>query len=176
MSEPAPSFFPRLFLATRVFLRIVFDGRFAARVMMLGGSIQPEPTRPVFREAPPDAALQLLGLLQQSGRFVDFLQEDVSGFSDAEVGAAARVVHEGCSTVVREHFTIAPIRDEPEGARVTLREGFNASSVRLTGNVVGNPPFTGALIHRGWRVTQAKLPKVAEGHDTSILAAAEVEL
>jgi len=48
--------------------------------------------------------------------------------------------------------------------------------VRLTGNVVGRAPFTGSLTHRGWRVTETRLPKVAAGHDLSILAPAEVEL
>ena len=59
---------------------------------------------------------------------------------------------------------------------MTLPEGFNASEVRLIGNVVGKAPFTGILIHKGWRVTEVKLPKLAEAHDTAIVASAEVEL
>ena len=75
-----------------------------------------------------------------------------------------------------EHFSIEPVRTEPEGSRITLAEGFDAAAVSLTGKVVGQPPFTGNLGHRGWRVTDTRLPKLAEGHDASVIAQAEVEL
>ncbi len=130
----------------------------------------------VVREATPDAALQVLGLLQQEARFIDFIEEKVGSYSDAEIGAAARVVHEGCHKVLHEHFEFEPVRQEAENTRVSLPKGFDASAVRLTGNIVGDAPFTGTLVHRGWRVRKIKLPKLAEGHDPSILAAAEVEL
>jgi hypothetical protein len=130
----------------------------------------------VLHDTLPESALQLLALLQQEGRFVDFLEENVTAYSDAEIGGAARVVHEGCRKVIRDHLQIAPVREETEGARLTLPEGFDATAVRLTGNVVGQPPFTGTLMHRGWRVTEIKLPKLAEGHDVRVLAPAEVEL
>jgi hypothetical protein len=78
--------------------------------------------------------------------------------------------------VLREHFTIEPVRAEPEGSRITLEEGFDAAAVRLTGNVIGKPPFKGALSHRGWRASSARLPQLAEKHDARILAPAEVEL
>ncbi|AJR08851.1 DUF2760 domain-containing protein [Photobacterium gaetbulicola] len=131
---------------------------------------------PKLKTSTPDAALQLLSLLQQEARFIDFMQEDLKGFSDAEIGAAARVIHEGGQKVLTEYFSFAPVRDEEEETRITLPKGFNASEVRLTGNVVGEAPFTGTLIHRGWKVTDIKLPKLAEGHDAKIVAAAEVEL
>lgn len=130
----------------------------------------------VIKEASPDAALQLLGLLQKEARFIDFVQENVTAYSDADIGAAARVVHEGCSKVMRQHFELETVRKEPEGNRVTLPKGFDASAVRVTGNVVGEAPFTGTLVHRGWRVKAAHLPKITEGHDVAIVAAAEVEL
>lgn len=186
MVEPKLSLFARLMLVVRVFSRLLYDRDFAGAVhdlvhgelpcppgapMETGGSLQPP-----LKEPSPEAALQLLGLLQQGGRFVDFLEEDVSGFSDAEVGAAARVVHEGCRKVMHEHLSIEPVRLEEEGVRVTLESGFDASSIRVTGNVVGHPPFTGTLVHRGWRIRGVRLPKVAQGHDVGVLAPAEVEL
>ncbi|MGA7776140.1 MAG: DUF2760 domain-containing protein, partial [Paraburkholderia sp.] len=136
----------------------------------------PQPAPVVLKQATPDAALQLLGLLQRDARFVDFIEEDVANYSDADVGAAARVVHGGCRTVLREHFTIRPVRDEAEGSRITLPEGFDASAVRVTGNVVGKAPFTGSLSHRGWRVEEVRLPRLAESHDAKVIAPAEVEL
>lgn len=122
------------------------------------------------------AALQLLGLLQREARFVDFVQEDVAGYADAEIGAAARVVHQGCRKVLREHFSIAPVRAEAEGSRVTLAAGFDAAAVRLTGNVVGQAPFTGTLGHRGWRVDDVRLPQLTDDKAAAIVAQAEVEL
>jgi len=136
-----------------------------------------EPTPPVIiREATPDAALQVLGLLQKEARFLDFVQEDLSGHADADIGAVGRVVHEGCRKVLKNHIDLVTVRTETEGSRLTLPKGFDASSVRVSGNIVGEPPFTGTLIHRGWRAAAVNLPKMAEGHDASILAPAEVEL
>ncbi len=182
MSESTPSVFSRLALALATFLRILVDTRFAARVAELRAGDMPTapnapgPETPRLQAAEPNAGLQLLGLLQKEGRFIDFLEEDVGTYSDAEVGAAARVVHEGCKKTLEQHFVIEAMRTESEGARVTLAEGFDASAVRLTGNVVGQAPFTGHLVHRGWRVAETRLPQVAAGHDLAILAPAEVEL
>lgn len=184
MTEPKPSFFTRLALAFSALWRTLTDPDFAADLTRLRQGELPalpiaetaEVKPAAFKEAPPDAALQFLGLLQQEGRFIDFLQEDVTGYSDTEIGAAARVVHEGCRKALREHLSIESVRNEPEGARITLEEGFDASAVRLTGNVVGKPPFTGTLAHRGWCVKEVKLPRVTEGHNVRVLAPAEVEL
>jgi hypothetical protein len=198
MTDTNVSFLGRISLAVGTFFSILGDGEFAARVQRLrsGAPVPatpapvaapvaapapapapaPQPAAPVLKQASPDAALQLLGLLQRDARFIDFIEEDVAGYSDADIGAAARVVHGGCRTVLREHFTIRPVREEAEGSRVTLPEGFDATAVRLTGNVVGKAPFTGSLSHRSWRVDEVRLPKLAASHDASVIAAAEVEL
>ncbi|MGZ4969378.1 MAG: DUF2760 domain-containing protein [Methylobacter sp.] len=136
----------------------------------------PAPEPVVLKEATPDAALQLLGLLQKEARFIDFIKEDITAFSDADIGVAARVVHEGCNKAINEHFTLATVRNEQEGSKVTLQEGFDAATVRLTGNILGNAPFTGTLVHKGWQVTGIRLPKLTLGHNAAIVAPAEVEL
>jgi len=196
MTDSNVSFLGRISLSVGTFFSILGDGEFAARVQRLRSGAPataapvatpapvaapaptpaPQPAAPTLKQASPDAALQLLGLLQRDARFIDFVEEDVAGYSDADIGAAARVVHGGCRTVLREHFTIRPVREEAEGSRVTLPEGFDATAVRLTGNVVGKAPFTGSLSHRGWRVEDVRLPKLAASHDASVIAAAEVEL
>ncbi|MCC8404851.1 DUF2760 domain-containing protein [Paraburkholderia sp. MMS20-SJTN17] len=191
MSDSNPSFLGRISLAVGTFFSILGNGGFAADVLRLRNgekidaaatpapapAAQPKPQpAPVLKEATPDAALQLLGLLQRDARFIDFVEEDIKGYSDADIGAAARLVHEGCRATLREHFTIRPVRDEAEGSRVTLPEGFDASSVRLTGNVVGSAPFSGSISHRGWRVDDVRLPKLADGHNAKVIAPAEVEL
>lgn len=137
-------------------------------------TVKPATTK--LTDARPDAALQLLGLLQQEGRFLDFISEDVSKYSDTEIGAAARVVHEGCSKVIKQHFNVEPIRTEKENSHVTLQKGFSASENRITGNIVGSPPFSGTLLHRGWKVVKVNLPRLAPGHDVQVLAPAEIEL
>ncbi|GAB2863268.1 DUF2760 domain-containing protein [Pseudoduganella ginsengisoli] len=192
-----PSFGTRIALAISAFFRTLGNAEYAARIQRLDEPMAaptaaptpaptaaptaaptPAPTAApvILREATPDAALQLLSLLQREARLLDFTQESLNGYADADIGAAARVVHEGCAKVLREHFTIEPIRSELEGSRVTLEAGFDAASVRLTGNVVGQAPFKGSLSHRGWRATSVRLPKLAEAHDANVLAPAEVEL
>ena len=183
MARTTPSFFRRIGLAFSVLFnaeraaqlqRDDAEGEQPAADTQIAPAAEPQPV--IVRETTPEAALQLLGLLQREARFIDFVQEDVAAYSDADIGAAARVVHEGCRKVLGEHFSIEPVRSESEGSRITLAEGFDAAAVRLTGKVVGKPPFTGSLGHRGWRVTDTRLPKLADGHDGSVIAQAEVEL
>lgn len=136
----------------------------------------PAPEPVVLKEVTPNAALQLLGLLQKEARFIDFIKEDIAAFSDADIGVAARVVHEGCNKAINEHFTLAAVRNEQEGSKITLPQGFDAAAVRLTGNIVGAAPFTGTLVHKGWQITSIRLPKLTLGHNAAIVAPAEVEL
>ena len=187
--DAAPSFFKRIPIAFGAFFNSLSDPVYAGRVLGLRGraapvmataAVAPAPAPVVaaapLKEATPDAALQLLALLQRDARLIDFTQENLSAYSDADIGGAARLVHEGCVKVLREHFTLAPVRPEAEGSRITLNEGFDARAIRLTGNVVGQAPFQGALSHRGWRATEVRLPKLTEQHDATVLAQAEVEL
>jgi hypothetical protein len=182
--EPLP-FATRLWFAWACFFRVLFDGVFAANAFRAASGAA-EPALPAAPKAEPpkraepeppklDAALQLLALLQREGRLVDFLEEDVASFSDADIGAAARVVHTGCRKALREHVKLAPVRTEDEGAKVTVDGGAN-SGVKLTGNVSGKGPHTGTLRHRGWRAVDVKLPTAVPGHDAHVVAEAEVEL
>jgi Domain of unknown function (DUF2760) len=169
-------FLSRLFFAWACFFRVLFDGRFAARVQRLAPAPAPAPA-PALTPAPDSTpALQLLSLLQREGRLVDFLQQDIASFPDADVGVAARVVHEGCRKALRSHAAIEPVRAEDEGARVKLDAGFDSDAVKLVGDVKGEPPYSGVLRHRGWRATKLDLPRVVGAHDAHVLAPAEVEL
>jgi hypothetical protein len=169
----------RLWLALVVPWKVLFDGAFAARIANLRQTAAlPSGRPPEPAQAGPDytAALQLLALLQREGRFIDFLQEDVAAFSDAEIGAAARVMHDGCKRGLAGSIELSRVRPEAEGAAVTLEVGFDAALTRVTGNVVGPPPFSGRLAHHGWQVKKIRMPRLAEGHDPRIVALAEVEL
>lgn len=121
MSASRPSFFVRFSLAFAAFFRTLFDADFAAGVRDLRlPAPEPEPEPVPLREADADAAMQLLAALQRKGRFLDFLGEDVSSFSDADIGAAARVVHDGAKLAVAELFDLVPIRSEEEGSEIEL--------------------------------------------------------
>lgn len=124
-----------------------------------------------------EGALLVLGLLQGDGRLIDFLQQDVEGFSDADIGAAVRVVHEGCRKALKGRVTIEAIRAEREGERVTLPAGFDRQTVKLTGDVKkSDGDVTGTLRHKGWRAAKVALPQIAAGHSRAVLCPAEVEL
>jgi hypothetical protein len=140
--------------------------------------VVPSTSKPAEPKPPPEAgALQILAILQRQGRLIDFLQEDLALYEDAQIGAAVRSIHEGCKQALLDHVKLAPIFKEAEGAEVTVQPGFDPGQVRLTGNVMGNPPFQGELRHRGWRVIEIDLPAQTNRADKDmILAAAEVEV
>src|SRR5690606_14145790 len=112
--------------------------------------------------------------LQREGRLIDFLQEDVSSFSDAEIGAAARIVHAGSRKVIAQYLTLEPVLHEAEGATVSVPPGFNAERIRLTGNIAGEPPYRGTLSRHGWVATAIRLPTVSPSLDSRVIAPAEV--
>jgi len=125
----------------------------------------------------PAPAVQLLAILQRQGRFVDFLQEDLRAYEDAQIGAAVRSVQEGCKKALSEHVKLEPVFKEEEGSEVTIQPDFDAYTVRLTGNVAGDPPFQGTIRHRGWRVVGVDLPRQMEEREgVRIVAPAEVEV
>ncbi|MBW2733910.1 MAG: DUF2760 domain-containing protein [Deltaproteobacteria bacterium] len=121
-------------------------------------------------------AIQMLGLLQKEGRLIDFLQEDIDAYDDAQIGAAVRNIHRDCRAVLAEHMTLAPIMADKEESTVEVVKGFDPSTIRLVGNVTGEPPFSGVLRHAGWRAEQVNLPELPEEGDTNVIYPAEVEL
>jgi hypothetical protein len=88
--------------------------------------------------------------------------DDITAYSDAQVGGAGRVLHEGCKAVLIEHFGIRPMREEGEGSKITIPTGYAPDDYRLVGKIAGEAPFTGTLVHHGGRgVGEAAVP--AEG-------------
>src|SRR5262249_18008373 len=185
---PTLSFAARFWFAWSCLVRLLFDGAFAARVWDVREPAALPPPKPPEPELPPppapkaaaptpaskeaapppssaEPALSLLALLQREGRLVDFLEQDITAFSDAEIGAAARVVHDGCRKALRGHARIAPVRAEEEGATITLLAGYSPAEVKLSGDVQGSPPYKGVLRHRGWRAADLVLPTPVKGHD-----------
>jgi len=123
-------------------------------------------------------AVVLLGLLQQKGRLVDFVMEDITSIDDARVGAVARIVHEGCGKVLKDHFSIQPIFSGTEGQTIKLQPPFDPSHYRLSGKVSEKPPYSGRIVHKGWKSSLVRLPQPIENSDNRkdmVIAPAEVD-
>jgi Domain of unknown function (DUF2760) len=161
----------RLGLAVRLFYRMLPDAAFAGKAEAL--LAPPPPPKPVKRSG---EALRLLTLLQREGRVLDFLLEDIASATDDQIGAGVRELHKKAQAVLKDHLTLAPVLPDQENEMVEVKKGFDPSAIRLTGNVTGEPPFKGRLVHRGWRVADFKLPAPPEGVDEFVVAPAEVEL
>jgi hypothetical protein len=163
--------FGQLFFVIRAAYRLERDRDFAARVQAIW---QPPPPPPPPK--PSGAPLRILILLQREGRLVDFLLEDLLAYSNEQVGAAVRDIHNQCQKVLKQHLVLAPIFKESEGETVQVPAGFDPALVQVTGNVTGEPPFHGNLKHHGWRVQEILLPPPPKGQDEFVLQPAEVEL
>ncbi len=169
----------RLDLAIRSFFWILFHKRFAEKIQAFF-----EPPVKEKEKAPPpppppvrNDALTLLSVLQREARLVDFLEESLDSYSDAQIGAAVRDVHRDGKATLERIFAIRPLREESEGERVEILPGFDPGKILLTGNVAGKPPFKGALRHHGWKATKNELPKWQGSEESALVVApAEVEL
>lgn len=164
------SFFTRLSMA----FKMIFSGSYTQSLL------HPEPAEEApaidLKEANEDSALQILALLQKEGRLIDFINEDVNQFSDEQVAAAARVVHQGVKKTLGDHVKFEAVSEVVEGNSISLDENFDRSAYQLTGNVAGDAPYNGTLIHKGWKVSELTLPAIVEGTDLNVVAPAEVEL
>lgn len=122
------------------------------------------------------AAVRVLFLLQSEGRLLDFLSEDIDGYADADVGAAVRDIHRGLKKALADHLPVEPLRAEEEESPINVPAGFDPHLFRLTGNVVGEPPFSGTLKHKGWKVTKVNLPRIPPNEARFVVVPAEVEV
>ena len=180
--------------ATEPFRPYLTDATLALSVLVLIGLLLParqkpppsEPQGEPARASPPTSAavrtdaeiVSFLAMLQEKGRLVDFLMDNINPYNDAQVGAAARVVHAGCKRVLQEHFSIHPLRTEDEGSTVQVPAGYAADEYRLVGKIAGQAPFSGVLVHRGWKTDMVKLPQLLPSAPGELpaIAPAEVEL
>jgi len=175
-----------IWLAIRIFFLTLFKAAVAQQVRELlsaekkgGAAVTEPPPKPPPAARPPvrSDAVTLLAALQREARFVDFVKEPLGSYSDAQIGAAARDVHRDCGKALDRLFALRPILSDPEGAEVQVPAGFDAGRYRLTGNVAGEPPFRGHLVHPGWEATQCELPTWSgTAAAARVVAPVEVEL
>jgi hypothetical protein len=173
----------RILLAFRAFFALLFGGKLPDDLVAELGLMPkstPAPKAPPPPAAPQikasDGALQLLGMLQREARILDFLMEEIAPYSDEQVGAAAREVHDSARDIMIRHFAPVPVIDAVEGSLATPPDG-NPALVKYIGNVPasGKPP-AGVLRHRGWRATAVTLPLLNSRQDLAVLAPAEIEV
>jgi len=170
----------RIVLAFRSFFAILFTGKLPGDIAQVFGFTQdkpqPPPPKPVPQAKPSDGALQILGILQRDSRLIDFLMEDISAYSDDQVGAAVRTLHDQSRDVLNRHLRLAPVIDGVEGT-FTKIDTNDPSTVKLLGNVSakGKAPG-GTLRHKGWRAEKIDLPPLSAGQNTSVIAPAEIEI
>lgn len=161
------------------------DPAFAAKLtaLLAGAEVKAvEAPKPVVAASPPPppkpsgVPLRMLALLQAEARLVDFLMEDIAAANDAQIGQAVREIHKKAQAALKRHATIEQVLPGDEGDNTTVPKGFDASAIRVVGNVTGSPPFTGAIQHPGWRVKELKLAAPPEGADEFVLQPAEVQI
>jgi hypothetical protein len=166
----------RLKLACAAFFTILFKGRLPAALSVV------RPPEPAAAAAPPppseqsDGAIQILALMQRDGRLIDFLMEDLTVYDDAQIGVGVRDVHAACRGVLTRYVTLEPVLAGKEGEPTSVSEGVDPAVVRLVGNVTGQPPFSGRLLHRGWQATKVELPPLGVPGGRRIVAQAEIEV
>jgi Domain of unknown function (DUF2760) len=163
-------------LAFRCFFALFFNGRLTPELIQelgLQAKAAPVPAAPVVKTS--DGALQILSILQRDARLLDFFLEDISAYSDDQVGAAVRGMHGQGREALDRYVKLAPVIDGVEGTFVKA-PSKDPAMVKFLGNVPASTPDGGTLRHRGWKVTGVVLPPVNPRHDLTILAPAEIEV
>jgi len=154
------------------------DPVFAAKLDELLGKPVPgaEPPKPVGPPKPSGEPLRILALLQQEAKFVDFILDDLSQATPTQIADYVKQMQPKAKETLQKYLKIDTVIAETEGQETTVPVGFDPSTIRVLGNVTGNPPFKGSVDHPGLKVTELKLPPVPEGQNLFVLQPAEVQL
>jgi hypothetical protein len=107
---------------------------------------------------------------------IDFLMEDISAYSDEQVGAAVRSLHGQSRDSLNRYLRLVPVIDGVEGSFTKL-DSSDPASVKLLGNVPVSGKAPGGLLrHKGWRAEKIDLPPIVSLASASIIAPAEIEV
>ncbi len=182
----------RLTIAIRAFFSALFHAATAQRIALalrppdeaaappaLEAAAKPQrEPKPAPQKRPVRSdAVSLLATLQREARFVDLVQETLDQYSDEQVGAAARDVLRDCRSVLDRLFKLRPVIAGEEGQVIEVPIGYDAGRFRLTGNVAGEPPLRGSLVHHGWEAVRCELPQWAGSDEAArVVAPAEIQL
>jgi len=167
----------RISFAFRSFFSILFSGTLAPDIALAFGYSKAMPAKaappPKPQAGPADGAVQILSLLQRDARLVDFLMEDISAYSDEQVGAAVRDVQAQSKQSLERYLQFQPVIDGVEGTYTKI-QGLAQGAIKLIGNVPANGKAPGGLLrHKGWQAAKVDLPAAVPG---AVLAPAEIEV
>jgi hypothetical protein len=169
----------RISQSFRSFFSILFNGVLPADIAQAFGYSKVIPIKstpapaPKPQAGPADGAVQILSVLQREARLVDFLMEDISGYSDDQVGAAVRDVQQHSRQTLERYLKLQPVIDGVEGDP-TKTDGLSPESIKLVGNVPPSGKAQGGLLrHKGWKAEKVDLPALPPGN---VLAPAEIEV
>ena len=101
--------------------------------------------------------------------------EDIASYSDDQVGAAVRELHDQCRDSLAQYVTLQPVIDGVEGT-FAKTPADDPNLVKFIGNVPARPPAGGILRHKGWRAVKISLPALSAKQDAAIIAPAEIEI
>lgn len=177
----------RFSAAFRAFFGILFGGKLPDSVARAFGYSKTSARRaePEKKAEPAvktsDGAMQVLGLLQRDARLVDFLMEDISAYTDDQVGAAVRNVHAHAQESLRKYLKLGPVIDgvegtfaKPESAGALAKD---AAAVKFIGNLPAQGrPAGGTLRHKGWYAVDVNLPAIPAKSNPAVIAPAELEV
>ena len=173
-----------LITATKAFCKLIFNRELSDSFdQMIASSSTPKiqstpaPVASPPKPAPParSDAISLIAALQREARLLDIVTESLDGYSDAQIGAAAKEVLRDTGTVIERMFGLQPLTDAADGSELETPANFDAAQYRLTGNVSGEAPFRGAVAHHGWKATKCEVPTWS-GEKSSAMIIAPIEL
>jgi hypothetical protein len=118
-------------------------------------------------------AITLLATLQRETRLVDLVKEPLEGFSDAQIGAAARPCLQQCARTLDRLFGIHPATEEPEGALSEVPESASPTRYQWVGEGTASQ---GRVVHHGWEAARCELPQwTGPAEDTRMIAPIQLE-
>ena len=105
------------------------------------------------------------------------MNESLDQYSDAQVGSAARDVLRDSGKVIERMFGLQPLTEVADGSPLETPATFDPAEFRLTGNVSGEAPFRGTVVHHGWKATRCEVPKwTGKEAASQIVAPVELEI
>ena len=171
----------RISAAFRSFFYILFSGVLPEDIASQFGFTKAKSAPLAAAQEQPkasDGALQMLYVLQRDSRLIDFFMEDISSYSNDQIGAAVRTLHTECRASLTRHLMLSPVIDGVEGTYQKLDSSRvpDPNRIKLIGNVPANGKVDGGTLrHRGWMASSVNLPPLGK-QDPSILAPAELEV
>lgn len=182
----------RFFYAIKVFFQILFSAEAARKVHLALYPAVPDVEidsqtktaektaekveKKIVEKPLRSDALTLLAALQREARFIDFLQENIQPYDDAQIGVIVRDVHRGCAEVVKRMFNVQPLTEVPEGQKISLDAPVNPQVFQLIGKTpTSSDAVSGTVVHPGWKAESCNVP-VWSGTEDAIRVIAPVEI